>query len=91
MGWGIAPKPFQNVIHHTVRIGIGFTFIYIQMREVICNFNLYCIAETLIVFLAFREMESNGTGIFKYQKRCKNMGNMSCAVVSSTGFLHKLK
>lgn len=72
-GWGIAPKPFQNVIHHTIRIGIGFTFIYIQMREVICNFVLYRIAATLIVFLALRKMENNGSEIFKYQKRCKNM------------------
>jgi hypothetical protein len=43
------------------------------MREVICNFVLYRIAATLIVFLALRKMESNGSEIFKYQKQCKNM------------------
>ena len=49
------------------------------MREVICNFVLYRIAATLIVFLALREMESNGSEIFKYQKRCKNMAwNVMC-------------
>lgn len=72
-GWGIAAKPFQNVIQHTIHIGIGFTFIYIQMREVICNFVRYRIAATLIVFMALRKMESNGSEIFKYQKRCKTM------------------
>ena len=43
------------------------------MRQVICNFILYRIAATLVVFLALRKMESNGSEIFKYQKRCNIM------------------
>ena len=35
------------------------------MREVICNFVLYRIAATLIVFMALRKMESNGSEIIE--------------------------